>query len=858
MDYRRASTGLAGLDEIFDGLRLGDNVVWQVDDVAAYQNMVDPYVARARRDGRRLVYLRYGEHPPLIDDLTGIDVHELDPSMGFESFARSVHHILAEEGRYAFYVFDSLSDLLASWHSDMAVTNFFKVTCPFLYELDTIAYFCLVRSRHTVDTLAGIRDTTQLLLDLHRIEAETYVHPLKAWGRHSPTMFFPHLVQGDRATSITSSGASARLFASLNLPQDRPDHWRVLLDSGWQALHADDAAAQDAAKELLMRVLLARDPRMLALCRSNLGLADILAIASREIGTGYIGGKSVGMLVARAILERAAGPGGASRLGERLEPHDSYYLGSDLFYTYIIANGWWKDWTRQKTPEGYFEAGAELHGKLATGRFPPWAREQFWRMLEYFGQSPIIVRSSSLLEDNFGNAFAGKYESVFCANQGTPEDRHQAFEDAVRTVYASAMGVEALEYRRNRGLVDSDEQMAILVQRVSGDHHGASFFPHAAGVGNSSNLYVWDPDIDPDAGMVRLVLGLGTRAVDRTTQDYAHVVALDDPLRRTKVEAGDRARFSQRHVDVLSIRDNQLTTVPLRDLRRTDMKADWNLFVSPDEAWLEQLREQGRPVSGEPPVVLDFAGLLRRTPLAEWLRQALRALAAAYEYPVDIEFTVNLSADDEEDFRVNVVQCRPLQTRALGPAVAMPELDDPRGCFFATDGDFMGGNVQLPLEYVVVVRPEEYLALGQQRRHAVARQVGVVNRMLRTRSFLLMGPGRWGTTMPSLGVPVSFAEVCHAAVLCEVTHGDFRPELSYGSHFFQDLVESQIFYAALFVDRPGVVLNVDHVLDLPNELTVLDPTATDLSDVIHVAGVGGMTLHSDVVSQRLICTAGSR
>src|SRR5690606_19313529 len=111
------------------------------------------------------------------------------------------------------------------------------------------------------------------------------------------------------------------------------------------------------------------------------------------------------------------------------------------------------------------------------------------QILEYFGQSPIIVRSSSLLEDSFGNAFAGKYESVFCVNQGTPEERYRAFEQAVRTVYASAMDRDALVYRLNRGLAGRDEQMALLVQRVSGDHFGDLFFPHAAGVGHSANLY---------------------------------------------------------------------------------------------------------------------------------------------------------------------------------------------------------------------------------------------------------------------------------------------------------------------------------------------------------------------------------
>ncbi len=858
--YNRVSTGLAGLDEIFDGLRLGDNVVWQVDAIEDFRQMVTPYVEQARRDNRHLVYLRYGSHPPLIDDLTGITVYELDPQAGFESFARTVHNILADEGLLAFYVFDSLTDLLSDWHSDLMVMNFFKVTCPFLYELDTIAYFALIRSQHTFETIAGIRETTQLLLDLHHIENEMYVHPLKVWSRHSPTMFFPHLLRGDKVTSITSSGASARLFASLNRPMDRPDHWKLLLDQGWDALYGGDEKAREVAKELLMSVLLAREGRMLELCREYLSLADILTIASREIGTGYIGGKSVGMLVARAILERdGAGPDGGSRFEDRMEPHDSYYLGSDLFYTYIIANGWWKDWTRQKTPEGYFEAGADLRTKLAGGRFPPSVREQFLRMLEYFGQSPIIVRSSSLLEDNFGNAFAGKYDSVFCANQGTPEERHHAFEDAVRTVYSSAMSEEALIYRRNRGLVDRDEQMAILVQRVSGDHHGTSFFPHAAGVGNSSNLYVWDPSVDPDAGMVRLVFGLGTHAVDRTMHDYARIVTLDDPSRRIKVEEAERARFSQRHVDVLSMETNQEVTVPLKALADTDIKTDWDLFVSPDEMAIARLRELGRPTTPTP-VILDFDGLLNRTDLPSYLRDMLAAIESAYDYPVDVEFTVNMlpgsgGGDHAPAYRVNVVQCRPLQTRALGTAVTMPELEHPEHCFLTTHGDFMGGNVQLPLEYVVLVRSPVYITLDQQTRHAVAREIGVLNRELRGSSFMLMGPGRWGTTTPSLGVPVKFAEICHAAVLCEVTYaeGGFRPELSYGSHFFQDLVESGIFYAAVFDERPDVIINRNWVYDRPNELTAIDPTATALEEVIHVAKFDDLVLYSDVVSQRLIC-----
>ena len=177
----------------------------------------------------------------------------------------------------------------------------------------------------------------------------------------------------------------------------------------------------------------------------------------------------------------------------------------------------------------------EVEERFLDGEFPPAIMEQFRDMLDYFGQAPIIVRSSSLLEDSFGNAFAGKYRSEFCANQGSPEERMEAFLRAVKLVYASAINPDALSYRRKRGLGESDEQMAILVQRVSGMPYQNYFFPCLAGVAFSRNLYAWSNRIDPEQGMIRLVFGLGTRAVDRVGGDYPE----DDRGQPSGAEAGE-------------------------------------------------------------------------------------------------------------------------------------------------------------------------------------------------------------------------------------------------------------------------------------------------------------------------------
>ena len=548
------------------------------------------------------------------------------------------------------------------------------------------------------------------------------------------------------------------------------------------------------------------------------------------------------MLTARAILEH--GQGGA--VAEALKPHDSHYVGSDVFESYLVGNLWWDLWTAQKATLDLATA-AELHEVIPTGTFPRPVRQQFIEMLEYYGQAPIIVRSSSLLEDNFGNAFAGKYDSVMLTNRGTPDERLAAFEDAVRTVYASIVSEPALRYRADRGLFDLNEGMAVLVQRISGDQHGDWFLPAAAGVANSSSPYVWQPGL-PDHGMARLVVGLGTRAVDRTGGDYARIVALADPA-LSPVAVEDVSKYSQRRVDVIDATALGEVTVTLRNVREKGPGIPWDLLTSVDPAAARRMRELGR--RGPAPQAVDFAGLLGRTPFPALLREMLEALSTAYEHPVDIEFTVNIDSDGA--LKINLVQCRPLQTNVVGDSHGVPEVV-PGRCLIATTGSFLGGNGCIPIDLVVSVRPDRYLALGEPDRYRVARAIGAINRTIGSRTALLIGPGRWGTSTPSLGVPTHFTDLSAFRGICETTYaaGNFRPELSYGSHFFQELVESSISYVALFQDRPGTVFEPALMTDLPNVHAVLTDADEDLVAVIHVAETPGLELCSDVTEQRLV------
>lgn len=858
------SSGLAGLDLMLDSIRLGDNVVWQVGSVDDYRRIVRPFAGQAIRDGRNLVYIRFAPHAPILEPTEGLTIRELDPSFGFERFTGEVHRIIAEAGLDAFYVFDCLSELQTAWAADLMMGNFFAVTCPYLFELDTVAWFCLLRHRHSYDAIARIRETTQLLLDLYPDDGAFFVHPIKVWKRYAPTMFFPHRLDlenpGD-ARPVTDGVSVSRFYRLAEQSLDAGD----LLGAGdldsWERFFIDARKAEPgkALVESMATRMIGTERRVLDLVDAYCSAQDLLAIKDRMVGSGKIGGKAVGLVLSRAIVRKAL-----PDVAPRIEPHDSYYVGSDVFYTYLVHNRLWKLRIQQRTAEGYVAHASALKTGMAEGKFPDRIREQFLRMLEYFGQSPIIVRSSSLLEDSFGHAFAGKYESVFCANSGSPEDRLAAFESAMRAVYASTMDESALAYRKLRGLQDRDEQMAILVQRVSGSLFRDFFMPAAAGVGYSLNAWKWHPDIDPAAGMLRMVIGLGTRAVDRTDSDYPRLISLGRP--ELDPSAGiDRAQYCQRSVDGIDLGGPGLTTRALESVL-PDLPS-WlaDMLTERDAVAERSLAERGitRTVR-----IGTCPGVVRQESLMTDLGSVMRELQAAYGCPVDIEFTVNWSSPD--DYLVNLLQCRPLQSSKdrERPAMVGPEkkppVDEtlaagipPDDLLFFLRRDTMGIELDCPIGAVVVIDPQMYCDLPYRDKPAVARAIGELNAHFAARKAqtMLLAPGRLGTSSPELGVPVSFAEIDHFAILCEVawSKGGYRPELSFGSHFFQDLVESEIFYAAIPEEDPPSAFNTAFFSREENLLPSILPDVALPVGLIGVYEIKGLSFRSDLVRGSCVC-----
>jgi hypothetical protein len=853
-----ASTGLDGLDKILCDLKKGDNVVWQVDSIEEYSHFVAPYVKRALQQKRDIVYIRFAEHQPIVENCPDVKVYQLDPGIGFETFSKHVHAIISDHGKEAYYVFDCLSELLSAWATDLMIGNFFMMTCPYLFELDTVTYFAIMRNHHSFQTVARIRETTQLLLDLYNFDGKYYVHPLKVWNRYSPTMFLPHCQQGEEFLPVTTSVDATRLLSHISergldgLARSL-DYWDRLFMEAEDLKNApcDSNEVKELVSELC-RIMVGRERRFTELAESIFTIEDLMSIKSRLIGSGRIGGKAAGMLLAQKILCQDDSFDWAGHM----EPHDSFFIGSDVFYTYIVENGWWKLLMEQKTKEGYFKAAPELKANLLEGKFPTQVCERFQELVEYFGQSPIIIRSSSLLEDSFGNAFAGKYESIFRANQADPEQRYLDFVDAVRQVYASTMDESALVYRLERGLAEQDEQMALLVQRVSGSYKSHYFFPDLAGVGVSYNTFVWNSELDPQAGMLRLVYGLGTRAVDRVEDDYPQTIALDDPLLRPYAERGDVGKFAQRKVDLLDTAENRLTTVDAIDVLNDDPGLSLDLVANVDRHTQQLMKEHG--IKDKRAWVLTFKKLLAETDFTQTMQRMMKSLEKRYHYPVDIEFTVNFAAD--ESYRINLVQCRPLQTKGIEARVQIPPDIDNDKILFSSHGYTMGGSISQFIKRIIYVDPAGYVDLPIKQKYSIARIVGDINKQAGSRDMtptILFGPGRWGTTTPSLGVPVKFAEISKVSVLVEIAYegGNLMPDLSFGTHFFQDLVESDIFYVALFPRKTDVVFNTQKLEQMPNMLCDLSTEGDRFKDVVKVIDLESKSLRmmSDIVTQEVVC-----
>ena len=863
-------SGIEALDEVLQGIRLGDNIVWQVDQLEDYIYFIEPFSKATINDGWKLVYLRFAHHLSLLNPTPGMEIIELDASLGFDVFTREVHNIIERQGPKVFYIFDNLSTLVEEWATDELLANFFQVTCPFLFELETVTYFALTRGKHAHNAVARIRDTTQILIDVYHAKGQMHIHPIKVWDRYSPQMFLPHVVDGSRWSPLSQSREAAEVLVSARRsPISETAQSLAPWESVYQKLvnysespsgFDESDPEQSALKQELSFMLIGQHPVFSHLAEKYFTLSNLFSIRNRLIGTGRIGGKAAGMLLARCILQTEKDESGINII-ERLEDHDSFYIGSDVFFTFLVNNNLFRlrlQLTRNSAISN--EDFKEVEQRFLTGRFSPAVQEQFRNMLDYYGQAPIIVRSSSLLEDSFGNAFAGKYLSIFCANQGDPETRLNAFMQAVKLVYASTINPNALLYRSKRGLGENDEQMAILVQRVSGMPYKKYFFPALAGVAFSKNLYAWNDRIDPKQGIIRLVFGLGTRAVERVDSDYPRMIAISHPGLRPEVGA-KIAKYSQRQVDLLNLEENKFTNSYMSNVLTDGDYPNLSLFVS--------VMRDNHPYDpifskvdgGAEQWVLTFNNFLRKTDFVQVMGYILSKLEKSYGQPVDVEFTA--SVDTGEKVHLNILQCRPLFLPGTQANISLPSNIESNLILFRAQRMICGGVVD-KIRYILYIDPLKYNQLNSvELKRTLGRIVGQINHhvLIRENKILMMGPGRWGSSNINLGVDVSYADIDNAEVLVELAleEAGQLPEVSYGTHFFQDLVEAQVIYLPVYPEDKSADFQKKFFENADNALLELFPQSEKYNSILKLIDVPKTTsgkyakVVADPQHQKAIC-----
>lgn len=847
MSSKTIESGVKSLDEVLQGLRLGDNVVWQVDNLRDYIFFAQPFAEQAIRDGRKCIYLRFAPHEPILETHDGLTSIMMHPTSGFDAFSSQVNRIIEENGRGVCYIFDNLSSLLTDWATDELVANFFQVTCPLLAEFETVAYFALKKGLHNHRSVARIRDTTQVLIDAFRINGELYIHPLKVWDRYSSKMFIPHILSGSRFQPVFHSGDASEVKSQarrdpLSVHTGKIAPW----DSVYQRLlKFRDSVGSDsetkpaeirALKQELSRIMIGDHPGINKLADTYLSVDDLVSIRSRMIGSGRIGGKAAGMLLARKILTETKG---GIDFSEVLEDHDSFYIGSDVFFTFLVNNNLFRLRLKlSRKPRISDDEFKDVERRFLEGVFPDEVLEWFRDMLDYYGQAPVIVRSSSLLEDSFGNSFAGKYRSEFLGNQGSPEQRLEAFIRAVKLVYASAINPDALSYRHHWGLGENDEQMAILVQRVSGVPYRKYFFPTLSGVAFSRNLFVWNSRINPEKGIIRLVFGLGTRAVNHIVGDYPRMIAISDPLLRPETGA-KVAKYSQREVDLIDLEANDFLIEQTSKILVDCDYPNLHFFVSIIKDGYPQDPVSSDVGNDSSKLIFTFSTLLKQSNFVTIIDEMVSKLDQAYNYPVDTEFTAFV--DSNKKIKLNLLQCRPMRLPGTTGPVEIPENISRRDTLFRSNRIVNGGVVK-DVQYIIYINPERYNKITNETfKKSFGRVVGKINEhpLIKNSKFVMMGPGRWGSSNINLGVNVSYADINNTAVLVEMAlkSGGYMDEVSYGTHFFQDLVESEIIYLPVYPYDSVTEFNSDFFKNAPSILTKLIPGSDEFSGFIDIIDV---------------------
>ncbi|MBM3307405.1 MAG: PEP/pyruvate-binding domain-containing protein [Candidatus Eisenbacteria bacterium] len=627
-----------------------------------------------------------------------------------------------------------------------------------------------------------------------------------------------------------------RVASSTLTIEEIVDALRQYRDLYVQGVDLADASKRGIVVALITRFL-SSQPSYIRIAKNFCDVSDFFEFLDRVIYTpdshGKLGGKAAGLFLAKQVLRRSPE---AAAVAAKIRTPRSWYVASDVLLRFLSYNNM-NEVVEQKYKDLNDVRREYPHVIQAfkNGRFPPEVVQGLSVVLDDLAGAPLIVRSSSLLEDSSGAAFSGKYRSLFIANQGTKRERLNALMDAISEVYASIVGPDPIEYRAERGLLDINEEMGIMIQEVVGARVGPYFFPAAAGVAFSRNEFRWSPRIRREDGLIRMVPGLGTRAVDRVSDDYPVLVAPGQPGLSVNVAPEEVVYYSPKKVDVINLETNAFETVDAKDLlakHGQDIPMVEKLISVYDGQHLRTPLAMGLEPAGAG-AAFTFQGLIGESDFVRQVDRILKVLEAALGTPVDIEF-----AHDGTDFYL--LQCRPQSFGGPSAPAPIPK-DVPKESIVFSANRYVSNGRMPDITHIVYVDPEKYGELPERADLiAVGRTVSRLNQLLPKKRFVLIGPGRWGSRGDlKLGVSVTYSDINRTAALIEVARrkGSYTPDLSFGTHFFQDLVEGEIRYLPLYPDDEGIAFNESFLLGAKNILADVVPEHADVADTVRLIDV---------------------
>jgi hypothetical protein len=439
---------------------------------------------------------------------------------------------------------------------------------------------------------------------------------------------------------------------------------------------------------------------------------------------------------------------------------------------------------------GIDTAKEDLDEKWVAAQFKkvPLPRETIAQLEPHLRSScPLIARSSSLLEGNLRHSFAGIYTSEYIAPASPWKERIPLLNDAVRTVQASVWKENATVYRLKRGLEVKDEKMAVLIQPLVGRWVGKRYYPLAAGIAFSHNFYPWLSEIPTDAPLIRMVYGLGSKAV---SEEPACFFSPGHPILAAMSRNEEDWIFNtQNQFDFIDVtKKGQNVSGPLESALAEDLEI----------SLAAQLLIDGHPrdidlyrYSGSETPIITFQPLLKSGRLGQEgdaLQNVTRRLNKYFQFEIAMEFALDSqttgksTGSDPTPFNINVLQVRPIEIWDANEKIEVPDIDETK--ILVSTGLALGNTYIKHIDYIVCVVPRELnKPLGERLKGTIAQ----INKNLEHDSYMLVGPGWWGATVPGLGIPVTYGDVSHARAFVELLErSPVNP--SFGGHLFSNIV----------------------------------------------------------------------